>query len=932
MMRTIKAVFGIGLAALFVFGLGVFSACSNSTDDEDDRIDGGGVQKPIIESISQSTTVLKETSLSLIVVAKSTDGGELSYQWYSASSADSEGEKIAGATSASYSFISLSKTNYYYVIVTNTKDGKSAEIKSSIITVSITEKAEEVSLPKTPVVTKQPEQTIKALKDGEVTLSVSASSPDGGALSYQWYRAADASANGTAISSETAASCTIKADSEAYYYAIVMNTKNGQTASVASNRTHIVITDNPAEVVPPKAPVISVQPVGGTVKKGGTYMLSVTASVTDNGALSYQWYRVEDASVEGVAIDSATAAGYALKADNVSAEAYYYVIVTNTLNGRTESVKSAVVKIEFERISVTVDAGGGSFADGKNMATISIIPGESLADIIKKIGIPTITKDGETLFADCFLDKESADDPDFNEWTFDYAGLLWESIEKAATFIAQYNNIDYHHIEFYDKDAEDPQNAWNLLHKNLEETDDGYSVILPVTERGQKFRITSKWCTFFYGDGTTPATLKPGESTVLKPVLHNGDDTVGGTIDAEPGFYRLDIVVQSDGNLNVKLNTIPNEYTGDYVYIVGGITFSTLESGATKNDDTSDADDYIDFFKTAWEVPVSNGAFSFEFTYNGNDGWGGKYGEHAFTIMSNLNNGWYPEFRWGGISVSAGNEETLFGSIFPSGNDNIKINHLVEGTKYKVSGTLRQFDGTLSVTTDEEIPPDMNLFFDGQNPIPMTQTSASEFEYDLPTSSSAKTIQFCINYGDKWWGASQKLTVRKAIELPASAIKPASNIMFNCEADAKYTLYVFYDDTTEELSLIVVGGRLFVDKAAVCGSFEESGWNPCWLKPINETTGYFDFVADNTTELEPIEYEFKIQEVFGHWDNAYGSSLNRVVAVEKDGTPMPTQLYYNANDNNAIITGCIPGVTYRMIVTAVDADNHIITVTVQALE
>ncbi|MBD5443000.1 MAG: hypothetical protein HDR34_06325 [Treponema sp.] len=778
-------------------------------------------------------------------------------------------------------------------------------------------------MPKTPVVTKQPEQTIKALKDGEVTLSVSASSPDGGALSYQWYRAADASANGTAISSETAASCTIKADSEAYYYAIVMNTKNGQTASVASNRTHIVITDNPAEVVPPKAPVISVQPVGGTVKKGGTYMLSVTASVTDNGALSYQWYRVEDASVEGVAIDSATAAGYALKADNVSAEAYYYVIVTNTLNGRTESVKSAVVKIEFERISVTVDAGGGSFADGKNMATISIIPGESLADIIKKIGIPTITKDGETLFADCFLDKESADDPDFNEWTFDYAGLLWESIEKAATFIAQYNNIDYHHIEFYDKDAKDPQNAWNLLHKNLEETDDGYSVILPVTERGQKFRITSKWCTFFYGDGTTPATLKPGESTVLKPVLHNGDDTVGGTIDAEPGFYRLDIVVQSDGNLNVKLNTIPNEYTGDYVYIVGGITFSTLESGATKNDDTSDADDYIDFFKTAWEVPVSNGAFSFEFTYNGNDGWGGKYGEHAFTIMSDVDS-WTSEFRWGNAIISVGSETTLHMS-----DANIMINHLVEGTKYKISGTLRQFDGTLSVTTDEEIPPDMNLVFDGQKPIPMPQTSASEFEYDIPTSSSAKTIQFCLNYGNKWWGDSQKLTVRKAIELPASATKPASNITFDCEAGLKYTIHIVYDDTMEKLSVTVFGGR-FVNTAAVCGSFEESGWNPCWLEPINETTGYFDFVADNTTE--PIEYEFKIQEVFGHWDNAYGSSLNRVVAVEKDGTPMPTQLYYNANDNNAIITGCIPGVTYRMTVTAVDADKHYITVTVQALE
>ncbi|MDE7382686.1 MAG: hypothetical protein K2M99_02235, partial [Treponemataceae bacterium] len=887
-------------------------------------------QKPVIESISQSTTVLKETSLSLIVVAKSTDGGELSYQWYSASSADSEGEKIAGATSASYSFISLSKANYYYVIVTNTKDGKSAEIKSSIITVSITEKAEEVSLPKTPVVTKQPEQTIKALKNGEVTLSVSASSPDGGALSYQWYRAADASANGTAISSETAASCTIKADSEAYYYAIVMNTKDGQTASVASNRTHIVITDNPAEVVPPKAPVISVQPVGGTVKKGGTYMFSVTASVTDSGALSYQWYRVEDASVEGVALDGATAAEYALKADNASAEAYYYVIVTNTLNGRTESVKSAVVKIEFERISVTVDAGGGSFADGKNMATISIIPGESLADIIKKIGIPTITKDGETLFADYFLDKESADDPDFNEWTFDYAGLLWESIEKAATFVAQYDNINYHYIEFYDKDAEDPQNAWNLLFKNLKETDDGYSVILPITERGEKFRITSKWCTFFYGDGTTPATLKAGESTVLKPVLHNGDDTVGGTIDAVPGVYKLSIVVQSDGSLKAELNAVPNEpYAGDYVYIVGGITESTLESDeVTVKDATS-------IYATAWEVPVSNGAFSFEFTYNGNDGWGDKYGEHAFTIMSDLDNGWNPEFRWGNAVVSVGSEETLLTYSSYDNVENIEINHLAEGVKYKASGTLSSLGGTLSVTTKGKILPDMNLVFDGQESVQMTQTSASKFEYDIPTSPSAETIQFCVNYGDKWWGEQYQLTVRKEIELSVSKTKPASNMTFNCEANAKYTIYIVYDDTTEKLSVTVTGGR-FVNTAAVCGSFEESGWNPCWLKPIDEKTGYFDFVAVDTTEEENLEYEFKIQEEAGIWDKQYNGSLsNTIVAVGKNETPTPVQLTYVTTayfDGNAKITGCVPGITYRMTVTVVDADNHIITVTVQALE
>lgn len=884
----------------------------------------GGVQQPIIESVSKSTTVLKETSLSLVVVAKSPDGGELSYQWYSTSSADLEGSKINGATSASYSFISLSKTNYYYVIVTNTKDGKSATTKSSIITVSITEKQEEVSLPKAPVITKQPEQTIKALKDTEVTLSVSVSASDNGTLSYQWYRAVDASAEGVAISGAVAASCTVKADSEAYYYAIVMNTKDGQTASAASNRTHIVITDNPAEVVPPKAPVISVQPVSGTVKKGGTYTLSVTASVTDSGALSYQWYKTENASAEGMIIDGATAAEYTLKADNDSAEAYYYAIVTNTLNGRTESIKSSVVKIEFERISVTVDAGDGSFADGKNTATLSIIPGETLVSVIQETGLPKITKNGETLFADCFIDKESADDPEFNKFDFNYAGLLWKSIEKPTTFVTQYNEISTHHIEFYNKNAKDPQNAWDLLYKDLEENDDGYSVILSVTERGQKFRITSEWCTFYYGDGTTPATLKVGESTVLKPVLHSGDDTVGGTIDAVPGIYKLGIVVQSDGSLKVKLKN--ESYTGDYVYIVGGITASLLKSGGTEKDETSTG-----IKGKAWEIPVSNGAFSFEFTYGAKDAWGSQYGEHVFTIMSDTDD-WSPEFQWGGVVVSVGSEKTLY----VSGGD-IKINNLVVGMKYKVSGTLSSFGGTLSVTTDEEIPPDMNLILDGQQPVQMTPTSISEFEYDIPILSSAKTIQFCINYGDKWWGGSHQLTAGKEIELPASATKPVSNITFNCKADASYTVHIVYNNTTGTMSIAVTGG-CFVDTAAICGSFEESGWTPCGLEPIDEKTGYFDFVAkdtEDTTEARTLVYEFKIQEVFGRWEKQYnGSSADKVVAVEKNEIPKPVQLTYNTkgSGSNATIIGCIPGAKYRMIVNAVDVYKHYITVAVQALE
>ena len=159
-MKKLKSFLATLGVLLLIWGGVIFASCSTNDDDKiestpiEDPNDGkqpsdetGEVNKPVIVSISENTTVLKGTKLSLLVSAKSSDGGELSYQWYSASTADSEGTKIDGATAAVYSFTSSDTTKYYYVVVTNTKDGKSAAAKSSVISVVITEKEEEVKKP-----------------------------------------------------------------------------------------------------------------------------------------------------------------------------------------------------------------------------------------------------------------------------------------------------------------------------------------------------------------------------------------------------------------------------------------------------------------------------------------------------------------------------------------------------------------------------------------------------------------------------------------------------------------------------------------------------------------------------------------------------------------------------------------------------------------
>ncbi len=109
---------------------------------------GGGnasVEEPVITSQSESKTVLKGGSIVLFVEAQSPDGGTLGYQWHSAADAESEGAEISGAAGKFYKIEKVEKTQSYYVVVTNTKDGKSAEKKSAIITITMTEDEAEVT-------------------------------------------------------------------------------------------------------------------------------------------------------------------------------------------------------------------------------------------------------------------------------------------------------------------------------------------------------------------------------------------------------------------------------------------------------------------------------------------------------------------------------------------------------------------------------------------------------------------------------------------------------------------------------------------------------------------------------------------------------------------------------------------------------------------
>lgn len=336
--------------------------------------------QPNISTQPKALTVNKGEVATLTVGASIKDNGTLSYQWYrNTANSNSGGEAIPGATGASYNVPTDQEgTHYYYVVVTNTNENatgtKTASVTSSAAAVTV----KPIVNAEQPKITSQPEgKTVT--KGDKLTLSVTASVSDKGTLSYQWYKnTTDSISGGSSISGATKASFDVPTSDEGtyYYYVVVTNTNNNasgsKTASVTSNVVKVTVNSPQAE-----QPKITKQPEGKTVNKGEKLTLSVTASVSDKGTLSYQWYKnTKNSTSGGTEISGATKASYDVPTDEVGTF-YYYVVVTNTNNNlssgnKTASTTSNVVTVtvnasQAEQPTITKQPEGTTVDLGKNV-------------------------------------------------------------------------------------------------------------------------------------------------------------------------------------------------------------------------------------------------------------------------------------------------------------------------------------------------------------------------------------------------------------------------------------------------------------------------------------------------------------------------------------------------------------------------------------
>lgn len=321
------------------------------------------VETPKITGQSPSTTYQlgSETKPSLKVVVAAVSEGTLSYQWYqNTSNSTTGGTAIANATEASYTpNISEAGTTYYYCVVTNTIGTAKKTAISNVISIKAAEDLSQVAAD--PSITTQPQGAEYTTSDTAQPLTVEATveGEEEPTLIYQWYKSAtNSTEDGTAIPGETDKSYTpnISEAGTTYYYCVVLNRKGEAVGTAVSEVAAIIVTQAIVTPEPEAAtPSITTQPKGAAYTYGKTAKaLSVAASVSDEGTLSYQWYRNTSNSTEGgTAINGATAAAYTPAVTAVGT-VYYYCVVTNTKDAKTAETTSSIAAIKVNKAASSI--------------------------------------------------------------------------------------------------------------------------------------------------------------------------------------------------------------------------------------------------------------------------------------------------------------------------------------------------------------------------------------------------------------------------------------------------------------------------------------------------------------------------------------------------------------------------------------------------
>ncbi len=288
----------------------------------------------------------------LEVAAEAAGNGELSYKWYRVSSPEDEqlsddyamGEMCLAP-------INILGTNQFYCVVTNTVDGKDYSVKSDVVTIYVYKsyiaklnlyknedqvlsgqgywQGKEYNVEVDRVNTYKLEiLPINKEMVGKYSMAISYNGEVGEVGSYQQELVLDTSK--------------FPVGSDGYFTVQVGEYDSASERFTASEVYKFNVTRQPS------LPIILKQPQAESdsmeYSEFGGAFLEVEAEATDNGELSYKWYKVNSPEDEELSDDYAMDS-MCLAPLNTLGKVQYYCVVTNTVGGEEFSVKTDVVTI-----------------------------------------------------------------------------------------------------------------------------------------------------------------------------------------------------------------------------------------------------------------------------------------------------------------------------------------------------------------------------------------------------------------------------------------------------------------------------------------------------------------------------------------------------------------------------------------------------------
>ena len=351
-----------------------------------------GVQEPVITypTVDMEKTVRTGTVFWMDVAAHSVDNGKLSYQWYwNTTKNTTNGRKIAGEIQNRYAArIDNIETRYYYCEVTNTKGTGTSSSKKSCSGIYCYTTHSEKKPAQKPKITEDWSGTPPPVVKGHNprVIKVTAQSPDGGSLTYQWYRSATKNTlDAEYLTGETNDTLTIPTDKTGIFYfsCLVTNTntsaKEGYTIQTAYSKWYKAdikhITDFSS---------VQVEPVGipsATIEKNTSTTFKVKVLYAPDGAtFAYQWKQGEppaagtnppaDSNAEGTnntesyTTSTSLAHGYSYS---------YYCVVTVTKSGlEQKTVCSPKFTLEVKEFLPKVPVITTQSTGGVNVKTTGV--------------------------------------------------------------------------------------------------------------------------------------------------------------------------------------------------------------------------------------------------------------------------------------------------------------------------------------------------------------------------------------------------------------------------------------------------------------------------------------------------------------------------------------------------------------------------------